>query len=639
MKSRISFFNGAAFRKDLTRFSPLWGLYILCLMLGLLLMLGAGTDYVHSDIGTCLELMPIVNLGYALLVAQVLFGDLFNTRMCNALHAMPLRRETWFGTHVAAGLVFSLVPTACMTLVALLLAPFSVIEEAWQIPLYWMLGINLQYLFYFGLAVLSMFCTGNRVAAALVYGILNFGSTLVYFLVGTLYIPLLHGVVQQETPYINLCPTVRIPSSSLIITRRHDVVQGYAADGSTIYTSYGTFQLTDQWGYLWIIAGVGLVLLGLALVLYRRRRLECAGDFVAIKKLEPFFMVLFSLSAATLFQLTYELFYGSYYYEGIDPGALVFLFAGLTAGWFAGRMMLERQIRVFRRGKNWLGLAVLAVALAGSLGIVKLDPLGIEDWIPEPEDVAFASVGRNTASKPQQSDPEEIANILRLHELALEDKLTQQEARADYDAAWAEYNAALAEQAEAGEAAEVTEWKDMPVAAEHGVVIKLRDYRRYTYICINYRLHSGRLVQREYYVMLDTEEGELARHQFSSVANVFNDLRLDEGEDVTTLCREAASIHVAGRALDGQYTTKEAVTELIQAMVADCEAGTMAQGSNFHEGLVLDEENISWDSYWITIDYGDGSFGIDIYADAENTLAWLEKTGILETIRQEPNAS
>ena len=38
-----------------------------------------------------------------LLAALVLFGDLDNPRMCNALHALPLRRETWFFSHAAAG--------------------------------------------------------------------------------------------------------------------------------------------------------------------------------------------------------------------------------------------------------------------------------------------------------------------------------------------------------------------------------------------------------------------------------------------------------------------------------------------------------------------------------------------------------
>ena len=39
MPSKTSFFNKTTFRKDLTRFFPLWGLYTLCLLLGLVLIM------------------------------------------------------------------------------------------------------------------------------------------------------------------------------------------------------------------------------------------------------------------------------------------------------------------------------------------------------------------------------------------------------------------------------------------------------------------------------------------------------------------------------------------------------------------------------------------------------------------------
>ena len=39
MPSKTSFFNKTTFRKDLTRFFPLWGLYALCLLLGLVLIM------------------------------------------------------------------------------------------------------------------------------------------------------------------------------------------------------------------------------------------------------------------------------------------------------------------------------------------------------------------------------------------------------------------------------------------------------------------------------------------------------------------------------------------------------------------------------------------------------------------------
>jgi hypothetical protein len=53
---------------------------------------------------------------YALVCALTLFGDLFNSRMCNAIHALPLRRESWFCTHALTGLCFSVVPNLVFAL-------------------------------------------------------------------------------------------------------------------------------------------------------------------------------------------------------------------------------------------------------------------------------------------------------------------------------------------------------------------------------------------------------------------------------------------------------------------------------------------------------------------------------------------
>ena len=140
MKSRTSFFNVAAFKKNLTRFAPAWGLYGLLL---LLVLLGNGDlseqAFADSMRGTILA-MAILNFFYALLCAQLIFGDLYSSRMCNALHAMPMRREGWFLTNVASGMLFSLAPN---TVIALLCTVFC--GEYWMIPLLWLCAVTMQF--------------------------------------------------------------------------------------------------------------------------------------------------------------------------------------------------------------------------------------------------------------------------------------------------------------------------------------------------------------------------------------------------------------------------------------------------------------------------------------------------------------
>ena len=110
-----------AFAKDLTRFAPVWGLYLVGILLALLPgLVGDEPATVGDTLGRSLGGFAVLNLAYAALCAQLLFGDLFRSRLCNALHALPLKRSHWFFCHVGAGFVFSLVPN---TLCALVIMP------------------------------------------------------------------------------------------------------------------------------------------------------------------------------------------------------------------------------------------------------------------------------------------------------------------------------------------------------------------------------------------------------------------------------------------------------------------------------------------------------------------------------------
>ena len=108
------------------------GVYGLSLVVGILLMYTNGGTakafHFANHMTQLVEIMGVVNLLYAPVVAQLLFGDLYNSRMCNMLHAFPLRRENWFLTNILSGLTFSLVPTAAMCLVALPLLAGSIFE-------------------------------------------------------------------------------------------------------------------------------------------------------------------------------------------------------------------------------------------------------------------------------------------------------------------------------------------------------------------------------------------------------------------------------------------------------------------------------------------------------------------------------
>ena len=358
MKLRISSFK-TALRKDITRFAPAWVLYLVGMLLLMLSVINsAGRNRAAATLEETLAFMGVINALYAGVCAQLLFGDLFQSRLCNALHAMPVRREDWFFSHVVAGLSFSLVPN---TICAWCLMP--ALGENSFVAFLWLAAVTMQYLFFFGLGALSALCSGNRVAMTAVYGILNFASLLVLWFVDTIYSPMLYGVIIPTEKFFVFSPIVQLCMNLEFF--RFSVPNSWAVTG-----------LGEDWWYLLVIAGLGLVMLVLALLLYRRRKLEYAGDFLAVKPLEPVFSVVYTLAAVVVFSLVGELF----------DVPLVFTATGFLVGFFTGQMLLQRTVRIFS-WKLFAKLAVFGALMLGSIGLTALDPLGIVSFVPEREEI------------------------------------------------------------------------------------------------------------------------------------------------------------------------------------------------------------------------------------------------------------
>ena len=599
MKSRISFCNGPVFRKNLGRFAPAWLLYAVCLLLGLTMLAGEDVEYWLSyNMAMGIGFMGMVNCAYGALVALLLFGDLTNTRMCNGLHALPLRRETWFGTNILSGLFFSLIPTVIMTVPAVILQSFSIVEKGWQIPLYWLLGTNLQFVFFFGLAVFCMMLSGSRIGAAVIYGILNFAAILAYYVAEIIYVPHLPGVIAQMEPFFTYCPVAMMASISFVDTQQIRNFEAIRSDGPDKYLIGGTFTVTDNWWYLYVCAAVGIALLLLALFLYRKRKLECAGDMMVTKKLEPVFLAVFALTAGSLLQLLYVAFRG---YESY--GATMFLWGGLVIGWFAGLMLLRKSSRVFRL-KSFLGLALLAAALGISLLLNSMDVFGITRWVPKAEEVKSVQLDLRYMNSVVLEDPEDIADVIRLHALGSEARLE-------------------------GELGAVN------------TAVELEDGAG-TQIQILYEMQDGSVHGREYLILIDSEAGDIARKQFSSIEAVFCGSYMSSAswmrnpetpEELRSAMEDASSIRIQGADLPAELLTRENINALADAIIADSEEGNLVQHMAFHPEPVLVDENghTLYGEYSLYIGFPDnGQLYLDVYSDSRHTQAWLEENGMIE---------
>ena len=621
MQLKTSFFNPTVYRKNLTRFAPVWLGYALCLILGLVLMYSNGGNlkqyWFTYHMAEMIPVMGVVNLGYALLTAQLLFGDLFNSRMCNTLHAMPLRREGWFFTHMAAGLTFSLVPTAIMSVLSLPLLAGSLFDGAWKIAFCFFAAANLQYLCFFGIAVFSVMITGNRFAMAAGYGLINFGAQIVYFLIDTIYTPMLYGVVTPHTLASNLTPMVHMTNHDFV--EMEDLSALRVLFGEQLTGAAATFTLTEEWRLLFYCAGAGIVFALAALVLYQHRQLECAGDAVAFPILVPLFQIPCAIVVAAAAQFFLENFLGVYNHRFLILGF------GLVVGWFIGKMLTERTTRVFRL-RNWYGLAALFAAIGVSLLLTKIDILGIEDSRPAPEDIKSISFGTSQTGTSQLAftDEEDIEAILRLHEMALEEKLEDPGTYVEENGQLVRYNDYSNRQIEAG----VTQGEVPCVYA--------------TQVNITYELESGKLIKRRYNVWADGETGDICRELLSRWDYLGNNYWYASLPDHQTLLDKVLSdftglyFSYATDAQQKQYQTLADVYSLLEALQADAEAGLLAQDRWLHYGTFRMEDADYEDgyadrsTYYVYIESPSYSWSVDIYPDSVNTVRWLQERGLLD---------
>lgn len=618
MRSKTSCFNKTVFRKNLLRFAPVWGVYTLCLVVGILILYGNGGNaknfHFAYHMTQLVEIMAVVNLFYAPIVAQLLFGDLYNSRMCNMLHAFPLRRESWFLTNALSGLTFSVVPTFLMTLLATPMLADSLFENAVSLAWWIFLASNLQFLCFFGMALFCVMVVGNRFTMLAAYGLLNAGAGIAWWLVDTVYTPMLYGVITPEQLMNNLTPLYHMVNQPYIQTMNnlYDLREIF---GEELKGAVASYTITERWWRLWVLAGVGLVFSLLGLLLYRIRDLECAGSAVAFRQLVPVFEVLCAVFVAAAAQ------FFLYNFLGLARRNFLILTVGLVTGWFIGKMLTEHTTRVFSL-KNCCGLAALAAVFAVSLWLTHVDIFRIETRLPDPEKIKSVQFGGET-----YTEREDIDNFLRLQADALEHRAEDAGTYVLVDGQWI---GCFGENYD----------KYIRDAAGHS------DYR-YTYVDnmgLTYEMENGKLIRRHYYIWVDNEQvqseaGRIAESyltRWDTINNRVVTINDMEYNRLDLVLENVKSVYVDYMEEgEQQKALAKDARSLIAALKADCAEGNMAQNHMYHTGSFRREDEYAEGGYVYPSELGISiggekySWWISIYPDSVHTLGWLEDHGVL----------
>ena len=415
MTLRTSCCNGTLLGKTLRRFWPLWLGYLFVWLLNYPLALHAAVSNASASMlrieaqDTVYSLLsysaPFLTFLMAPVSAMAVFSYLYNDKRAGVFAALPIRRESAFGSLTLAGLLPMLVaPTFALLLCAAVESGYGFVD--W-ISILTAIGVSALYtLCFYGFAVFCAQLTGHLLIAPAVYAVLSFTAPVVELLTTALLAAFLYGFSGGVSSFgVYLSPLVAIlrwTGTDPILDKEEIIAHTY-----------------HGWGVNAIYAAVGVAFLVLALLLYRKRRMETAGDVVAVKPLRKVFS--FALGGGCALVLA-ALLYVIFFEIGAAKGSPFMLLAiglalGGAIGWFGAEMLTHKTFRVF--GKSWKGFAILFAVLALFLLEMRFDWLGFERSLPKPEDVQSVQVYAS-AYDANFREPENVEAVLALNEDVLD---------------------------------------------------------------------------------------------------------------------------------------------------------------------------------------------------------------------------
>ena len=419
MKSKTSCFNRGLARSLLRRFWPLWAVWFGALLLVLPVDLASQAqrlDFASAqplyweeavagmDLSAAQAGMAAVFLsGFAgVIAAMAMFHYLYQSKSCGMVGSLPLKRETVFCTAWLTGLAPLLLADALAALLTALLFCTRGLLHAGALLQFFALAA-LGNLAFYGFAVFCAMLTGNLLVLPAVYAVLLFAAAVAEGSARELLATFVFGMGSGASALHFLSPPVLLMEKL----------------GTNWLQPYG-YELHGL-GALALYAAGGLLLSGAALLLYKRRRMETAGDVVAIRVLKPVFKYCLCFGTALVFaNVTIQLFYRTEA-RGLAAAGIVLLLMliGGFIGYFAAEMLIQKTLRVFR-GK-WRGFAVACAVIALFVGLFEFDLTGYERRVPAPEDVQQVSLwgGGDIA---ELKDPEQIAAAEDFHRAVIENK-------------------------------------------------------------------------------------------------------------------------------------------------------------------------------------------------------------------------
>ena len=429
MQSKTSFFNKAVFKKNLSRTWIVGLLYfiLLTLMVPVVYLLQL-SDIITSNFMTGYQaqyimasLLSSFGAGFipmliAIITTGLTYKYLFTKKDSYMMHAFPVSRKALFFTGVLSTAIVLLVPLTLTVIITLIAAAATGIGHFAVNILFWYFVQASALIFYIGLSLFSLMLSGQIITAIVFYFIFNFLYLMMEVTMRLFASEMMTGLGDAMN-YIsyNLLTPVMYISANCGLDYSVQWNAGYDKVISIIVTRNGGIDML-----IYLVAAI--VLIAVAFVIYKFKKLETVADFITVPAVKPIFSMGVSFFVSVVLSvltvdlvmyvknLTYSSKYAIYIVSFIIFGIIIY---------YVTSMMIAKTFRVFN-GKTALNCGIYSIIAFAVILSLRFDAFGIENRVPDADDIAW--VGINGDYTMVFTDTEDIDNILDFHKSIVNDK-------------------------------------------------------------------------------------------------------------------------------------------------------------------------------------------------------------------------
>ncbi|WLR48327.1 DUF6449 domain-containing protein [Halobacillus litoralis] len=374
MRSKTSSFNKEIIKQDFRNVGWISIIYFLGLFfivpMQLFMEFGRDEPRIIDDRGLfggifAYELQSLFLIVMPVLMAVFLFRYLHVKGASDFAHSFPMKRGKLFHHHILSGIILLILPILLNYLVLMITAGITDVAD------YYTIGNASYWLWLFTTMSLLIFLAGVFVGTltgiSAVQGVLTF--ILLFLPVG------LYGLIA-----FHLTAYIKGYSGDMVLDRS---LQYFSPLVDLLeYRNYGPEKVSVPVEILslFIYGGIAILFYFASVWLYKKRPLEAAGRALAVRALNPVFILGVTFCFA--------LFGGMYFSvaQNTYSWMITGYFIGGTFGYAAASMLLQKTWRVFnfKNLKGWLGYGAAAGVLIAAIPLLWQN---YESYVPEQNEV------------------------------------------------------------------------------------------------------------------------------------------------------------------------------------------------------------------------------------------------------------